>query len=314
MPIEGVDYSWGRPRPSELAELGKRFAVRYVSYATTGKNLTRGEADALRAAGLSIVTNWENQAGDQLGGISRGRTHAAEADRLHRQCGGPPDRPIYFSTDFDATADQLKVCYDYLRGCADIIGWDRVGVYGGRRTIDYMLGRGVQWRWQTYAWSGLNNRFNPDDPRWVDGTHIHQYNNGVRLDNADTDLDRAMTADYGQWGQEDDVELTDTISLVDSNGDRTNAGRILARDEITVAQALAWAASVQRYVDTEVAGPLAAMAGQLAGLTVLVQQLAAAPPVNLTPQELADLTTAVMQAARAGAVDALERARIDVVD
>lgn len=188
---EGVDYSWGRPDPAELYRLGKRFAVRYVSYDRTGKNLTKAEADRLHAAGLATVTNWEHSHLDQLGGYSRGVEHAREADRLHRACGGPPDRPIYFSTDFDASPAQLATCYDYLRGCADVLGWDRVGVYGGIRTIDHMADRGVRWLWQTYAWSA---------GQWHPATDLRQYRNGVRLAGGEVDLNKAMTSDFGQWG------------------------------------------------------------------------------------------------------------------
>jgi hypothetical protein len=191
--VEGVDYSWGRPDPRTLFRLGKRFAIRYLSYDTTGKNLTRAEADRLVAAGLAVVSNWEDAAGDQLGGYNRGVTHATEAARQHRACGGPPDRPIYFSTDFDATTRQLATCYDYLRGAASVIGWARVGGCGGHRTINYMRDRGVRWLWQTYAWSG---------GQWAGGAHLRLYRNGVRLAGAEVDLDRAVEADYGQWGQD----------------------------------------------------------------------------------------------------------------
>lgn len=190
MPVEGVDYSWGRPDPECLYRNGKRFAVRYVSFNTTGKNITLSEAQRLNAAGLSIVTNWEWDAHDQLGGLPAGEGHAAAADELHRRAGGPADRPIYFSTDFDANPSQLTVAYDYLRGAAREIGWSRVGVYGGVRTIRFMADKGVRWLWQTYAWSG---------GVWDRRANIRQYRNGVQLCGGDTDLNRAMTDDYGQW-------------------------------------------------------------------------------------------------------------------
>lgn len=204
MSVEGVDYSWGRPDLAELARLGKRFIIRYVSWDRTGKNLNKSEADNAIAAGLSVVTNWEWDARDQLGGRSRGVEHAREADRLHRAAGGPAGRPIYFSTDFDASTAQLATCYAYLEGAASVLGWARVGVYGSRRTIDYMASRGVRWLWQTYAWSGfspLSGRFDEDNSRWHSKANLHQYNNGVRVAGADCDLNRAMTVDFGQWGQ-----------------------------------------------------------------------------------------------------------------
>ncbi|HEX6684764.1 MAG TPA: DUF1906 domain-containing protein [Candidatus Limnocylindrales bacterium] len=303
MAIEGVDYSWGRPRPAELSKLGKRFAVRYVSYDTTGKNLTRDEADRLIDAGLSIVTNWENSAGDQLGGRDRGRQHAAQADRLHRACGGPGDRPVYFSTDFDATAGQLATCYEYLRGCADLIGWDRVGVYGGRRTMIYMQDRGVRWLWQTYAWSGIANRFDSNDLNWVRGVHIHQYNNGVRLDGADTDLDRATTADFGQWGQDDDMPYKDwpadhrraLAQDVVAEWFRRQIPRPWDQNDPTqrADQFLAWFRTDLVRTREEVAR----LRGELAGLSTLVQQLAG-DSAPLTTEQFTELLDAVHQAAR----------------
>ena len=43
-PRYGVDYSWARPKPSDLYAQGYTFAARYLSYDTTGKNLTAAEA------------------------------------------------------------------------------------------------------------------------------------------------------------------------------------------------------------------------------------------------------------------------------
>jgi hypothetical protein len=198
--IEGVDYSWARPDPVCLSKNGKRFAVRYVSWDRTGKNINMAEADRLIAAGLSIVTNWEFAATDQLKGRTRGQNDATEADRLHRLAGGTPGRPIYFSADFDASEAQLVECLKYLTGCADTIGWNRVGVYGGYRTIAFMRDAGVRWLWQTFAWS---------EGRWHSAANIQQYRNGVTMCGGDIDLNRAMTADYGQWTDGGIMALTD---------------------------------------------------------------------------------------------------------
>src|SRR5215468_926962 len=68
----GVDYSWARPSPQGLVSAGYTFAARYVSFDTTGKNLTASEASALHAAGIDIVVNWETNADDALDGFSGG--------------------------------------------------------------------------------------------------------------------------------------------------------------------------------------------------------------------------------------------------
>ena len=67
----GVDYSWEHPSPASLHAAGYRFAVRYLSYDTTGKNLSRSEANALWAAGVDVVANWEWGGYDVLGGYAR---------------------------------------------------------------------------------------------------------------------------------------------------------------------------------------------------------------------------------------------------
>lgn len=188
---KGIDYSYSRPNIAQLKRDGIKFACRYLSY-NPAKNLTRSEANALMAAGISPVSNWEDKAGDMLGGYSRGVAYAKEADKQHRQCGGPPDAPIYFSVDFDANTSQLKTCYDFLRGAASVLGWKRIGVYGGYRSIEWMAQQSPRpaYYWQTYAWSG---------GRWSKHANIRQWKNNVHYAGGYVDHNTAMTADFGQW-------------------------------------------------------------------------------------------------------------------
>ncbi|MFI5542068.1 glycoside hydrolase domain-containing protein, partial [Nocardia sp. NPDC051900] len=58
----GLDYAGGRPDPDAIKANGYRFVVRYLSSggpSLPGKQLLPWEADALRAAGIEIVSNWE---------------------------------------------------------------------------------------------------------------------------------------------------------------------------------------------------------------------------------------------------------------
>jgi hypothetical protein len=99
-------------------------------------------------------------------------------------------RPVYFSTDWDASTSELATCLRYLEGCIDVLGWQRVGVYGGKRTIDYMEKHGIRWLWQTYAWSG---------GKWSPYAHLQQYKNNVNLAGGYVDHNRSMQPDFGQW-------------------------------------------------------------------------------------------------------------------
>lgn len=191
MAIEGVDYAFSRPNINLLAAAGKHFACRYGGAGSSTKHLTLTEAQALNAAGIEIVANVEGAADGLLGGFNAGVSWARLADSHFRSCGMPPDRPIYLSVDFNVSSTQWPAVANSLRGAASVIGLNRVGVYGGRRAVEWARRDGVaRWFWQTYAWSsGV----------WAPGNHIEQYLNGVNLAGGNVDLDRALTTDYGQW-------------------------------------------------------------------------------------------------------------------
>lgn len=191
MTVEGLDYAWGRPRPSVMAAQGIRFAVRYLSYNTNGKNITRKEAEALWAAGIALVLVWETTATAPLGGAAAGRKHATDAIEQARRLGAPTDVVIYFAVDFDPTVAQLSTVNAYFDGVTSVIPFKRVGVYGGLRTVTAARAQGwATYLWQTYAWSG---------GKWLPGVHAQQYRNGVRVDGADCDRNRAMVDYIGQF-------------------------------------------------------------------------------------------------------------------
>jgi hypothetical protein len=198
MTIEGVDYADARPSPAKLYALGKRFVVRYGGPGRTSKQLSEAELKGLIGAGLSVVANAEGAA-DGYRGRTVGRAWAKQAEEHFRSLGMPGDRPIYFSVDWAAGADDWADIDAALRGSAEIIGAARVGVYGGYNTIRHCATAGTaRWLWQTYAWS---------DGRWWAGAHLQQYRNGVTVAGGDCDLNRAMVADYGQWGQKRELVM-----------------------------------------------------------------------------------------------------------
>lgn len=192
--IEGVDYSTARPAAWRLREAGKAFAVRYGGAGSRDKWLTLEEANSLIGAGLAVVANVEGTATGLKGGYGVGQVWARNAHAHFTSCGMPPGRPIYFSVDWDVQSGEWYQVRDALHGAIDVLGLDRVGIYGGRHAIEWAQ-RDIcaRWFWQTYAWSGTPTH-------WVPGVHIQQYRNGVRVADADCDLDRALTVDYGQWG------------------------------------------------------------------------------------------------------------------
>jgi hypothetical protein len=188
----GVDYGWGRPGVVALRAAGAGFVCRYLSHDSSGKNLGAAEARVLIGAGLAVVSNWEYQPSAARGGYPQGVADAREAARQHRDCGGPADRPVYFSVDWDATDTELNgPVAGYFHGVASVIGLGRTGAYGGYDTIRRMFDLGlIRWGWQTYAWSG---------GRWDTRAHIRQVRNGVRIGGVDSDLNESQRPDFGQW-------------------------------------------------------------------------------------------------------------------
>lgn len=213
MTIYGIDYAWGRPGPAAIkaARINDKpieFVCRYLSHDTTGKNLTKAEADVLAGAGLWVVVVWETTAQRALAGHSAGAADARFADAQARACGMPDGRPIYFAVDWDATAGQQDEINAYLDGAASVLGRDRVGLYAGywpvKRAFD---AKKITWAWQTYGWSGGH---------WDGRAQLQQYSNSHTLNGVGVDYDRATTGDYGQWKpgvspkpQEDDMPYTE---------------------------------------------------------------------------------------------------------
>ena len=195
---KGVDYSAGRPGGKALHVAGFGFACRYLYDGgddAPNKRLTPEEARDLQANGVQVVSNWESTAGRMLDGYQAGRDDAATADGWHRRCGGPPSRPIYFSADVDVTEVQQGAVNDYLRGCGDVIGIERVGLYGGYQTCKRAWDAGlVRWLWQTETWSQGNVHPKIHILQRLPISANQTYVNGVQCD-----IDETRQQDYGQW-------------------------------------------------------------------------------------------------------------------
>jgi len=186
----GLDYVSGPPI-ADMQAAKVAFVCRYLSEvnpATQVKLLMPQEARALSAAGISIVSNYEWYANRPLEGYVAGVQDAQIAASQHKACGGPVDRPIYFSVDADvAPVDVAK----YFEGIASVLGKGRVGAYGSYRVLEYLFNMGlISWGWQTYAWSA---------GAWEPRAHIQQYLNGVSFSGHSVDYNRSVMPDFGQW-------------------------------------------------------------------------------------------------------------------
>src|SRR5215208_4820788 len=187
--IEGVDYSTTPPGSAALRAAGKKFVVRYLAHDSRG--ITPAELRELTAGGIDVAVVYESTENRASEGRDAGRADAARSQTTLTEAGLPKGMPIYFAVDFDASEDDQAAIDEYLRGAAEVIGANRIGVYGGYFVCKRCRDNGTaRWLWQTYAWSGGNV---------LDGIHLYQYNNfGQNINGTDVDLTRALQENYGQ--------------------------------------------------------------------------------------------------------------------
>ncbi len=201
----GLDYVSGPPIAAMLAAK-VAFVCRYTGYFSgydiahpekpQGKCLWPGEATALNKAGIAVVSNWEWSANRAVQGRSAGEWDADKADKIHRACGGPSDRPIYFSVDVNIPGQEVNA---YFQGVASVLGLHRTGAYGSYAVLHELFNVGaITWGWQTYAWSG---------GMWEPRAQLRQYHNSVSLAGHEVDYNSSMQADFGQWGIEKGTDM-----------------------------------------------------------------------------------------------------------
>lgn len=193
----GLDYAWTpHPSTSAMTAAGYTFAVRYLSY-SPAKNLTQDEAQALTAAGIAVVCNWEAALDGPRQGFGQGAMDAAEAARLAAACGMPGDRPIYFSVDWDVQSSDMEAVNAYFDGVASVIGVARTGTYSSYDALGWLLASGrIRWAWQSCSAAFSNGRNRSPYP----GIQLWQNRTPFTFDGADVDGDQALTPDFGQWG------------------------------------------------------------------------------------------------------------------
>lgn len=182
--IIGGDYSTVRPSIATLQALGIKFVSRYVSWLPNAKCLTLAEAKELSAADISICTNWES---DGKGGTyADGQRAAAEGWRQHVACGGPDDRWIYASIDFDAVPESQVA---YFKGWNAEITAARTAAYGSAALLHTLHTYGLiraGWRSMSTGWRGGASTADAS---------IAQ----TGYFNSSIDRDVALTGDFGQW-------------------------------------------------------------------------------------------------------------------
>lgn len=212
-----IDFAERRIAPNDIVAAGYVGVVNYVSESRPGANfeakpLTREYADALRAAGLHIVSNFQygkpggTAPSDFTRGFDGGVADARTALRLHTAAGGSDSAPIFFSVDDDIN-DGIwnNLAVHWFRGINSVIGAQRTGIYGHAQACrwasnDGVIGRsstpGHAWAWQTRTWS--HGQREPAAVLYQEVVNSAS-NPGPLLGGIHIDVDEVLAVDYGQW-------------------------------------------------------------------------------------------------------------------
>jgi Domain of unknown function (DUF1906) len=212
-----IDFAEKRISPDEIKSAGYSGVVNYVSESRPGANfeakpITREYADALRAAGLHIVSNYQYgkpgwpTPSDYTRGHDGGVADAQTAGQLHAAAGGPGSAPIFFSVDEDIDLNTWNsVAVDWFRGINSVLGVGRTGIYGHANACGWAIRDGVignstsaghRWAWQTKSWSHGER-----EPMAVlyQAVVNSPSNPGPLLGGINVDVDDVLATDYGQW-------------------------------------------------------------------------------------------------------------------
>lgn len=197
-----LDYAVGIPSPEAVKAAGHAGVIRYISERRpgaeymTGKPLRAEEATAMRAAGLTVVSNYQfgkEATADWLGGYPAGLDHAKRGVAIHRAAGGPDSAPIYVSVDDDPTFTQFVTqIAPYLLGWQSVIGPLRTGVYGNASVIQWASSFGLaRWFWQ-HDWGTPQGYRHPS-------AHLHQLRGQKQVGGVTVDVNTILKPQYGQW-------------------------------------------------------------------------------------------------------------------
>ncbi|MQY19834.1 DUF1906 domain-containing protein [Nocardia macrotermitis] len=198
-----VDYSVGVPSAAAIRSAGHTGAIRYVSQRRPGaewmaaKPLQAREVEALHAAGLTVVSNYQYGKGptaDWRGGREAGKQCADRGLQLHKVAGGPDSAPIYASIDDNPTPIEFaQLIAPYLTGWQSVVGNNRLGVYANAPTISLARTAGLGAYFWQHDWGTPRGFVHP-------AANLHQFQiNKSTLDGISVDLNTILTANYGQW-------------------------------------------------------------------------------------------------------------------
>ncbi|ALA67558.1 glycoside hydrolase domain-containing protein [Corynebacterium lactis] len=164
-----LDYSVSPISASAIRDAGHVGAVRYLSPPREawmkGKPATAEEAQNFKTQALDMAFVWQYggaSSPDAMRGREGGLADATNAGKQLKAI-ARTGYPVFFAVDFDITLDQWNTtAVEYFKAACEVLGRERVGIYGHSRVIAWAhqdgviadLGGGKALAWQTKSWSG----------------------------------------------------------------------------------------------------------------------------------------------------------------
>lgn len=169
-----------------LAQVGVKTVGRYYSSPSAGeKILTKDEALAISAAGMSIFAVFEISAAPSLDSQT-GATHAGYAKGQASAAGQPKGSAIYFAFDSNLDASHVAGVKAYFDGVKSVLGNDySYGVYSDGTICQAMLDSNIC----KFAWLSASRSYDGSKPfyasrRWAlaQDPNINQPLGGINVD------------------------------------------------------------------------------------------------------------------------------------
>jgi len=166
---------------------GFRTAIRYYTAQASSKRLTRKEAEAVTAAGFTLAAVYQDRAreaesfSEAIGRAAGRRAHEYALGTI----GQPAGSAIYFSVDFDASAQELSTnivpFFEGLRAAMDEAAAGtaayRIGTYGSGLTLRTLLDKGlIELAWLSMSMGFRESKKFRDSGKWNILQHLEEKN------------------------------------------------------------------------------------------------------------------------------------------
>jgi hypothetical protein len=181
------------PHSPRIKAAGVKVVLRYFGSAAW-KCATKAECAALKKAGIDVAAIYETTADMMLkGGATAGIAAAKTVRTAIENAGGPHTPFVWFACDTDTS--NYAAVNTWLKGAAQVLGANKVGIYGSGAVVASALKSGYAtkgWIAQSTGWRGYKNR--------PAGLALLQGFKAYGDLGFDYDANDMLMDDIGQWG------------------------------------------------------------------------------------------------------------------